>query len=61
MTACYFVATDRRGPHFISLSLKKAELINSARVVIVENDIPETLQPNGTLIQLHQAHQYNYF
>ena len=38
------------------LSLKKAdELINSARVVLVENDIPETLQPNGTLIQLHQG------
>ena len=56
MTACYFVTDDRRGPHFISPKSEKAdELINSARVVIVENDIPETLQPNGTLIQLHQG------
>ncbi|HHS2926102.1 TPA: CDP-glycerol glycerophosphotransferase family protein [Staphylococcus argenteus] len=56
MTACYFVTDDRRGPHFISPNTEKAdELINSARVVLVENDIPETLQPNGTLIQLHQG------
>ena len=56
MTACYFVTDDRRGPHFISPKSERAdELINSARVVIVENDIPETLQPNGTLIQLHQG------
>ena len=56
MTACYFVTDDRRGPHFISPKSEKAdELINSARVVLVENDIPETLQPNGTLIQLHQG------
>ncbi len=41
MTACYFVTDDRRGPHFISPKSEKAdELINSARVVIVENDIP---------------------
>ena len=60
MTACYFVTDDRRGPHFISPKSEKAdELINSARVVLVENDIPETLQPNGTLIPITSRHTNN--
>ena len=60
MTACYFVTDDRRGPHFISPKSEKAdELINSARVVLVENDIPETLQPNGTFNSITSRHTNN--
>ncbi|UMT75407.1 CDP-glycerol glycerophosphotransferase family protein [Staphylococcus roterodami] len=56
MTACYFITDDRRGPHFVSPKSEEAvELINNARVILVENDIPDSLQPNGTLIQLHQG------
>lgn len=52
----YFITNDRKGPHFISPKDDNTKsLIEQAKIVILENDLPETLEPNGKLIQLHQG------
>ncbi|MDT3959932.1 CDP-glycerol glycerophosphotransferase family protein [Staphylococcus kloosii] len=49
----YFITSDIKGPNFINPDDPKAKsLIEEARVVILESNIPDTLQPNGTIIQL---------
>lgn len=49
----YFITNDIKGPNFIRPDDPKAKsLIEEARVVILESNIPDTLHPNGTIIQL---------
>ncbi|RIN30319.1 teichoic acid biosynthesis protein F, partial [Staphylococcus succinus] len=49
----YFITADVNGPNFIKPDDPKAkEIIESARVVILESYIPDNLKPNGTIIQL---------
>ncbi|WP_251517639.1 MULTISPECIES: CDP-glycerol glycerophosphotransferase family protein [Staphylococcus] len=49
----YFITKDVNGPNFIKPDDHKAkELIETARVVILESYIPDDLKPNGTIIQL---------
>lgn len=49
----YFITDDVNGPNFIKPDDPKAkDLIESACVVILESNIPDTLKPNGTIIQL---------
>lgn len=49
----YFITNDITGPNFIKPDDPKAKsLIEEARVIILESNIPDTLQPNGTVIQL---------
>ncbi|EHJ08853.1 CDP-glycerol glycerophosphotransferase family protein [Staphylococcus simiae] len=56
MVEAYFITDERRGPHFLSLDNSDTlEIIESARIVILENDLPNGVNANGTLIQLHQG------
>lgn len=49
----YFITNDVNGPNFIKPDDPKAKsLIESAQVVILESYIPDSLKPNGTIIQL---------
>lgn len=49
----YFITADVNGPNFIKPDDPKAkEIIENARVVILESYIPDNLKPNGTIIQL---------
>lgn len=52
----YFITNERKGPHFLCPDDSNTlEMIESARVVILENDLPNDINANGTLIQLHQG------
>lgn len=49
----YFITEDRTGPHFYSPKDEKAkELIETAKVVIIESYLPDDIRPNGKVIQL---------
>lgn len=49
----YFITNDVNGPNFIKPDDPKAKLlIETAQVVILESYIPDSLKPNGTIIQL---------
>ncbi|RBA01574.1 CDP-glycerol glycerophosphotransferase family protein [Staphylococcus arlettae] len=49
----YFVTEDVNGPNFIKPNDPNTKaLIESARVVILESNIPDDIRPNGTIIQL---------
>ena len=49
----YFVTDDVNGPNFIKPNDPNTKtLIESARVVILESNIPDDIRPNGTIIQL---------
>lgn len=53
MVDTYFITNERKGPNFISTSAEnKQELIESAKVVVIESYMPDTYHPNGTIIQL---------
>ncbi|MEJ7378801.1 CDP-glycerol glycerophosphotransferase family protein, partial [Staphylococcus epidermidis] len=48
-----FITEDRTGPHFYSPKDEKAkELIETAKVVIIESYLPDDIRPNGKVIQL---------
>lgn len=49
----FFITNDVNGPNFIDPNdAKSKNLIETASVVILENDIPDDIKPNGTIIQL---------
>ncbi|WP_105993190.1 CDP-glycerol glycerophosphotransferase family protein [Staphylococcus simulans] len=49
----FYITDDATGPHFVSPEHEDTkDLIENANVVISESYIPDTLQPNGTIIQL---------
>lgn len=49
----YFITDDRTGPHFFSPSDEKTKnLIETAKVVIIESYLPDDIYPNGKIIQL---------
>ena len=52
-TEAYFITNDRRGPYFLSTDAEgNKELIETAKIVVVESYIPDEFKPNGTVIQL---------
>ncbi|BGE81685.1 CDP-glycerol glycerophosphotransferase family protein [Staphylococcus petrasii] len=52
-TEAYFITNDRRGPYFLPPEAEgNKELIESAKIVVVESYMPDEYKPNGTVIQL---------
>ena len=52
-TPVYFITNDVKGPNFLTPETKETvKMIESAKVVILEDLIPSDLQPNGKIIQL---------
>lgn len=52
-TEAYFITNDRRGPYFLPTDAENnKELIETAKIVVIESYIPDDFKPNGTVIQL---------
>ncbi|MEJ7422681.1 teichoic acid biosynthesis protein F, partial [Staphylococcus haemolyticus] len=49
-TPVYFITKDVKGPNFLTPETKETvKMIESAKVVILEDLIPSDLQPNGKI------------
>ena len=52
-TEAYYITDDRHGPYFLPIDAEhNKELIETAKIVVIESYMPEAYQPNGTVIQL---------
>lgn len=52
-TEAYFITNDRRGPYFLPTDAENnKELIETAKIVVIESYMPDEFKPNGTVIQL---------